>query len=301
MRQALIVGARGQDGRLLQAQLAAEGSAVTALGRGDLLLDDSSAVQALVASRPEEIYYLAAHHHSSQDAIDSGGLDLYRRSAEVHVAGLVSFLDAIRTSSPGTRLFYAGSSLVFGEPSTEVQNESTPLDPRCVYGITKASGLRFCRYFREKHGVFASGGILFNHESPLRQPKFVISKIIDAALSIARGESALLRLGDLSARVDWGYAPDYVDAMSRILHLPEPGDYVIATGETHTVQEVVELVFSCLDLDWRKHVEESPGILTRKRVVLCGDSRKLRAATGWRPSISFQEMIPLLVEAKRHA
>jgi len=294
---ALVVGGFGQDGRLLEKHLSAEGINVISLGRRDIDLSDFARIRELLRSMSfHEIYYLAAHHHSSQDAIAPDELELYRQSVAVHMDGLTCFLEAIRLASPGTRLFYAGSALVFGNPLTELQNEETSFDPRCIYGITKAAGLRLCRLYREQHGVFASGGILFNHESPLRQPKFVIPKIVDAALSVARGSDQRLVLGDLSARVDWGYAPDYVDAMARILRLTEPGDFVIATGETHSVQEAVETVFGHLHLDWRKHVVESPGILTRKRAVLCGDSGKLRAASGWRPSVGFREMLRLLTQ-----
>ena len=300
MRRALIVGAHGQDGRLLHERLAGEGTDVLPLVRGDIDLRDGRAIRGLLESHPEEIYYLAAHHHSSQDAGGSDELELYRKSVEVHMDGAMCFLDAIRFHSPATRFFYAGSSLVFGNPSAEMQNEETAFDPRCLYGITKASGLRLCRHYREKHGVFAAGGILFNHESPLRHQKFVIPKIIDAALAIARGSTKKLQLGDLSARVDWGYAPDYVDAMIRIIRLAAPGEFVVATGETHTVQEVVETVFAGLKLDWRLHVEESPGILTRRRSTLCGDSSKLLSAAGWQPSVGFHEMLSILVEARRN-
>jgi GDPmannose 4,6-dehydratase len=295
MKCALIVGSNGQDGRLLQQRLAEEGTTFVPLGRGDLAIDDGSAVAVLVRKEPSEIYYLAAHHHSSQEAM--GSSDLVRKSTDVHVTGLACFLEAIRLHAPETRLFYAGSCLVFGEPGTDTQDEMTPFDPRCVYGITKAAGLRLCRYYRENHGVFASGGILFNHESPLRQSKFVIPKIIHAALAVSRGSAEKLRLGDLSARVDWGYAPDYVGAMTRILRIQEPGDFIIATGETHSVQEVVERVFGSLGLDWREHVEESQEILTRRRAPLCGNADKLRAATGWQPTVSFHEMLRILLEA----
>ncbi|MEI8312404.1 MAG: GDP-mannose 4,6-dehydratase [Verrucomicrobiota bacterium] len=297
MTGAIVVGAGGQDGKLLHQRLQREGINVTRLGRGDIAIDDEDAVADLVRKGPCEIYYLAAHHHSSQEAMGSCELDLVRQSTAVHVTGLACFLEAIRLRSRETRLFYAGSSLVFGEPGTDTQDEMTPFDPRCVYGITKAAGLRLCRYYREKHGVFASGGILFNHESLLRQSKFVIPKIIHAALAIARGSAEKLRLGDLSARVDWGYAPDYVEAMTRILRIQESGDFVVATGETHSVQEVVDIVFGNLGLDWREHVEVTQEILTRCRSPLCGNASKLHAATGWEPTITFKGMLNILLKS----
>jgi GDPmannose 4,6-dehydratase len=301
VNRALIIGCNGQDGRLLQAHLAEEGSEVTALGRGDVSLEDPGAVRKVVERGFQEIYYLAAHHHSSEESVDSGYLSLYLNSVSVNMNGLTHFLEAIRHHSPATRLFYAGSSLVYGAAGAEMQDEHTPFDPSCIYGITKSAGLRLCRYYRENHGVFAAGGILFNHESPLRHPKFVIPKIIRAALAIAAGVQTTLKLGTLSSRIDWGYAPDYVKAMTAILRLPAPDDFVIATGVTHSVQDAVEIVFAHLGLDWRRHVEEAPQILVRKRTVLCGDAAKLRRDTGWSPTIGFKEMLIHLVETARNA
>ena len=300
MKLALIVGAQGQDGQILKERLDADGSEVMTINRGDIALGDLAAVRCCIQRRPDEVYYLAAHHHSSQDRMDSDDIDLFHKSMEVHVEGLVSFLESIRQHSPQTRLFYAASSLIYGAAQTDTQDETTPLAPRCIYGITKTAGLHLCRFYREKHGIYASVGILFNHESPLRQRKFVIPKIIEAAVAIANGSKSKLQLGDLSARVDWGYAPDYVDAMTRILRLPYPDDFVVATGETHSVQEVVEIIFGLLNLDWLEHVKETPEILARKRSVLCGVSHKLRESTGWTPTISFQEMLKLLLEARCH-
>jgi GDPmannose 4,6-dehydratase len=301
MKRSLLVGAHGQDGRLLQARLAREQIPCLALGRGDIDLTNPAAIRTLLSGDIDRVYYLAAHHHSSQDSAPCDLADLYRKSMQVHADGLFHFLEAIRSDSPQTRLFYAASSLVFGAPTSEPQNEFTPLNPSCIYGITKACGIQLCRYFRSAHGVFASAGFLFNHESPLRERKFVIPKIIQTALAIAGGSAQKLHLGELAARVDWGYAPDFVDAMVRILNLEEADDFVIASGQTHAVQEVVEIVFAHLGLNWRDHVLESPAILTRKRVALRGDSSKLREQTGWRPSVDFQTMIHRLVAAAQNA
>jgi len=301
MRHALIVGGHGQDGRLLHQQLETQGMRVSVLARGDCNLSDFDSVKTLFESlQPDEIYYVAAFHHSSQDERSLSELGLFRKSQEVHVTGLVHFLETIRMYSPSTRLFYAASSLIFGDPLTPMQDESTPFNPVCFYGITKAAGVQCCRFYRSTHGLFASCGILYNHESALRQKKFVIPKIIEGALAIASGKETNLRLGNLSARIDWGYAPDYVDAMMRILRHSSPDDFVIATGELHSVHEVVECVFGILGLDWRAHVEESSSILTRKRNTLCGNAGKLREATSWQPTIGFREMLALLLEARRH-
>lgn len=296
MKKAIVVGARGQDGTLLSSLLEESGYHVLGIGRGDIDISDPQAVRNLLSTHCDHVYYLAAHHHSSQDSTGSGERELFEKSHAVHAGGLLNFLDAILSRSPHTRLFYASSSLVFGSPHTEPQNESNPLNPSCIYGITKVCGMHLCRHFREKHGLFASTGILFNHESPLRHRKFVIPKIIHSALAISRGSREKLELGNLSARVDWGYAPDYVDAMHGLLCLDRPDDFVIATAETHSVQEVVEIVFGRLGLDWSRHVVESPAILTRRGPALRGDSSKLRHATGWHPTLDFPSMILSLLK-----
>ena len=218
---------------------------------------------------------------------------------DVHVTGLLHFLQAIKERSSQCRLFYAASSLIFGDAPGEAQDEQTPLNPTCVYGITKATGVQCCRLFRATHGVFSSVGILYNHESALRRETFVSQKIVQGAWRIQRGQETKLVLGDLSAEVDWGYAPDFTEAMTKILALDAPDDFVIATGELHSIREFVTIAFGCLGLDWRKHVEEDPALLGRKRSTRRGNPAKLQALCGWRPSVSFEEMIHLLIEAQR--
>ena len=313
MKRAIVVGADGQDGRILYERLAAEGWAVLGIGRessrgtapftpGRIDVTDRACVREVVGNwQPGQIYYLAAHHHSSQEQAGSDALSLFERSHAVHMLGLLHFLDAMKDAAPAARLFYAASSLVFGEVATEVQNEQTPMNPRCIYGITKASGIHCCRFYRETHGVFASAGILYNHESIYRQEKFVSKKIIRAALEIAAGQRDKLILGDLSARIDWGYAPDFAEAMVRILALDRAEDFVIATGEAHTVREFVEIAFRLAGLDWKSYVEENPALLQRRKPVLIGDASKLRNATGWRPTVTFSEMVGLLLKPQRTA
>lgn len=298
MRSAIIIGAGGQDGTLLHEQLLREETTVLALGRNDTDFSDFEAALSLLKNHPDEIYYLAAHHHSSDDASGAEDLELYRNSVAVHMDNFACLLNAIRTASIKTRIFYAGSSLVFGESTSPIQNEQSPFAPRCIYSITKAAGLNLCRHYRNTHGIFAVGGILFNHESVLRPAKYVIPKIIDAAIAISRGNRQHLKLGNLQARVDWGYAPDFVDAMVRMIRLRTADDFVVATGKTHSVRDVVEFVFESLDLDWRPHIVESPEILIHKRNALCGDSTKLQMATDWSPTICFQDMLTLLLNYK---
>lgn len=305
----LVIGGDGQDGRLLFDRLSGEGHGVTGLGRCSArsnqtglpipvtdILDQAAIQTAIGLLKPDQIYYLAAHHHAAEDKAPAPA-ELLRRSFAVHVGGLMNFLEAIRIVSPHTRLFYAASSHIFGQGTTLAQDENTPLAPRCAYGITKTAGLHCCRFYRANYGISASVGILYNHESPLRRAEFVSQKIVRAAIAISRNKSGKLVLGDLSACIDWGYAPDYVDAMIRILALPESDEFVIATGEAHSVQEFVELAFAVVGLDWKTHVEENPSILTKPKLALVGNAAKLRATTGWRPSLSFQQMVETLVKA----
>ena len=307
MKKVIVVGAGGQDGRILYERLSREGCAVLGIARDSVRttepgavrtidIADRSEVLALLAEwQPAEVHYLAAYHHSSQDPMGDNTVDLFAKSHAVHVLGLLHFLEGIKDVSQATRLLYAASSLIFGHATAEIQNEQTAMNPRCIYGITKASGMHCCRFYRETHGVFAAAGILYNHESIYRPERFVSRKIIRSALEIANGQRDKLILGDLSATIDWGYAPDYVDAMVKILALPEPGDFIVATGEAHTVREFVELVFDSLGLNWKTHVQEDASVLHRRRGTRLGDASKLRATTGWKPSVTFAQMVGLLL------
>jgi GDPmannose 4,6-dehydratase len=310
MHRALIIGSGGQDGRLLSERLEREGCAVVGVERNrvtrtgaasgpptDIL--DPLAIDSLIASfSPDAIFYLAAYHHSAEDKSLPDDLELYVRSHDVHVRGLIHVLEAIRKHAPLGRLFYAASSHCFGEPPTGVQDESTPLRPRCAYGITKTAGVGLCRMYRANHRVHASAGFFYNHESSLRARKFLSTKIVSAAAEISRGRRDKLVLGDLSARVDWGFAPDYVDAMIRIVRQEVAEDYVIATGQSHSVEEFLTVAFSRVGLDWRQYVEVEPTIIGKPRTALVGDSTKLRSVTGWSPSVTFQQMVELLVDAE---
>jgi GDPmannose 4,6-dehydratase len=303
-RKIIVIGSRGQDGALLCRQLADRNCSVTEVARGIALpatgkpLDilDADAVNDLVGTvAPDEIYYLAAHHQSAEEKV-SGEALLFRDSLNVNVMGLVNFLDAARLRAPQSRIFYAASSHVFGTPSSSPQDESTPLNPENVYGIAKTAGIHACRYYRRQHGLFASTGILFNHESVLRSPKFLSRKIAVAVARIKQGRADHVVLGNLEARVDWGYAPDYVEAMQRILATDQPGDFVVATGETHSVRELAEKAFGHAGLDYRKHVKADASLVDSSRPVLTGNASLLKDATGWVPTKSFDDMIVELVE-----
>jgi len=302
MSRSIIVGSAGQDGQLLfdrlhrdrQLVMGIERAAVRVAGNGLSnvvdILDRAQVEAAVKAHQPDRIYYLAAVHRSSQQQEGDPHL-LMERSFDIHVRGLLHCLDAMRRFAPQCRLFYAASSHVFGIPLTPVQDESTPFSPICIYGITKTAGAHLCRYYRNAHGVHASVGILYNHESHLRPPQFVSQKIVRAARAIRDGGGSKLILGDLETRIDWGYAPDYVDAMIRILELDQADDFVIATGESHPVREFVEIAFSEAGLDWDDHVILDPSLLAKQRRELVGNPEKLRRRTGWRNSLSFEMMV----------
>jgi GDPmannose 4,6-dehydratase len=306
MRSALIIGAGGQDGRLLARLLLDRGYAVlgwtrtepTATPPCECTVTDilqTAAVDAeLRRFQPDEIYYLAAFHHSTEDTIEESGAEL-RRSFNVHVLGLLNVLQAMEECCQRARLFYAASSHVFGAPVAEWQNEKTPMLPNSAYGISKAAGIRCCQFYRRENGIFAATGILFNHESPLRKPSFLSQKIVRGALQARHDPTYKLVLGDLEAKIDCGYAPDYVDAMFRILQLAEASDFVVASGEIHTVCEFAQVAFGALGLDWRRHVETDARLLNRVSHPLRGDSSKLRTATGWSPTVGFAEMVAGLV------
>lgn len=299
----MVVGASGQDGTYLTQALVARGYLVLGIDLRNTCCSDGTPTPQVDIARPDqvagvvrsfapdEIYYLAAYHHSAEDAELNDPASIWTRSHATHVEGLLHFLEAQRLSAPASRLFYAASSLIFGECSVSPQTEETPFNPRCIYGITKTTGVHLCRLYRRQYAVFASVGIMYNHESHLRPARFLSRKIVRAALRAKAHQELELVVGDLAAEVDWGYAPDYVDAASRILQLPAPDDFIVATGETHRVQDWVEIAFGKLGLDWRKHVREDTSTITRRGRGLVGDSGKLRRMTGWRPTLSFAGMV----------
>ncbi len=295
--RAIVVGSNGQDGQLVVGLLVKRGCDVFGITRDNCDIHQVDDVFAVVREhQPAQIYYLAAHHEAAEEVARRSESNRTRLSFETNTLGVSNFFEAIRSENPSCRLFFAASAHIFGAPSSHTQSEETPISPICTYGISKAAGYQLCRYYRVKHGLFAATGILFNHACASRGKAFVIPKIVQAAVAAKKGELfEPLVLGDLSAMVDWGYPPDYAEAMVRILDLEEPSDFIVATGELHSVLEVVEIAFSTLDLDWRNHVTERPSVIPSSRMALCGDSARLRRATGWRPTVSFQEMIRLLV------
>ncbi len=308
MKRTVVVGCRGQDGSYLVERLAQD-RAVIGLDRGlvethgvDLALPDAvdlgdrdAVARFVAAALPDELYYLAAHHHSAEQRPDDG--TELEACLAVNVIGLVHVLDALKAHAPTCRVFYAGSSHMFGGATTEVQSEATPFSPRNPYAITKVAGAHTCALYRQRARMHVSVGILYNHESPRRGPQFVPQRIVRGARAAAADATHRLTLGALDAVVDWGWAPDYVDAMIRIVRHPTPDDYIIATGEPHTVEDFARAAFGHLGLDWRAFVTEDPKLVKGEKITLIGDASKVREATGWKPSVGFEQMVRVLVEA----
>jgi len=297
---AIIIGSGGQDGKILTDYLLSKNYSLIGVGKkirtSDIDITKSDEVFELVKKhKPNEIYYLAAYHHSSEEK-DENQLELIKQSYEVNVFGLANFLEAIRVYSKNTRIFYASSSLVFAGTDTSIQDEATPHSPKCIYGITKQDGAELCRLYRDEYNVFASVGILYNHESNYRTDNFLSKKIIKNVIAIKKGEKQRLVVGNLSAETDWGYAPDYIDAFYKILNLDRPDDFIVATGVKKTVLDFVKTAFDCLGMDWEKYVVEDKDIVKRQKRSLVGNSKKLTTKTGWSPTVDFPQMVRILLE-----
>ena len=311
-RRALVTGITGQDGSYLAECLVGKGYTVAGLIRrtstvpteriyhladtiqmvsGDLL-DENSLRQILETFQPDEVYNLAAQSfvpESWTQAILTG---------EVTALGVTRLLNAIRDVNPRIRFYQASSSEMFGNAQAVPQTEKTPFYPRSPYGVSKLYGHWITVNYRESYGLHASSGILFNHESPRRGLEFVTRKVTYAAARIAAGLQTELRLGNLDAQRDWGYAPDYVDGMWRMLQEDAPDDYVMATGETHTIREWVEKSFALLGLNYHDYVVIDARLVRPAEVdLLVGDASKARARLGWAPSITFDQLVRLMVEA----
>ncbi len=316
-KRAFITGITGQDGSYLAELLLKKGYDVFGLVRrsssdntaridhlyrdqretrlrlvyGDLN-DGGSLAKILRTVKPDEIYNLAAQSHVRVS------FDIPEYTAEVTGLGAVRLLEAVRESGLTPRYYQASTSEVFGEAPEVPQRETTPFYPRNPYGVAKAYAHWITVNYREAYGLFACNGILFNHESPRRGETFVTRKITKAAARIRLGLEKELPLGNLDAKRDWGFAGDYVEAMWLMLQQDEPDDYVIATGETHSVQEFLELAFEHAGLNWRDHVRIDPRYLRPTEVnLLQGDASKAHANLGWKPRVSFRELVVMMVDA----
>jgi GDPmannose 4,6-dehydratase len=316
MKKALITGVTGQDGSYLAEFLLGKGYKVLGMVRrtstvnfdrithiqndielvqGDLL-DQVSLIAILQKHRPDEVYNLAAQSFvptSFEQPVLTG---------EFTALGVTRVLDAIRLVDGNTKFYQASSSEMFGKVREVPQSENTPFYPRSPYGAAKVYGHWITINYRESYGLFACSGILFNHESPRRGLEFVTHKVTHGAAKIKLGLANELRLGNLEAERDWGYAADFVEAMWLMLQQDEPDDYVIATGKTHSVRELCEVAFGHLGLDYQDYVISDPKFYRPAEVdQLVGDARKARKVLGWEPRVSFEELIRMMVDADLEA
>ena len=309
---ALITGITGQDGSYLADFLLAQGYRVVGMVRrastenferiehlrGKIeirqadLLDQLSLINLLRAVRPREVYNLAAQSFvptSWEQPVLTG---------EFTALGVTRLLEAVRLVDPAVRFYQASSSEMFGKVQEVPQTERTPFYPRSPYGVAKVYAHWITVNYRESYGIFACSGILFNHESPRRGKEFVTRKVTDGVARIRVGLAATLPMGNLRAHRDWGFAGDYVEAMWRMLQQPQPDDYVIASGVSHTVQELCELAFARAGLHWQDHVVVDPSFVRPAEVdALLGDATKAKRALGWQPKVSFHDLVEMMVDA----
>jgi GDPmannose 4,6-dehydratase len=258
---------------------------------GDIT-DPTSVLNLLETVSPDEIYNLAAQSHVKVS------FEVPHYTGNVDALGTLNFLEGIRQKKLKTRFYQASTSELYGKAQEIPQRETTPFYPRSPYGVAKLYGFWIVKNYREAYGLHASNGILFNHESPRRGESFVTRKITLAAARIRQGLQQTLTLGNLDAKRDWGYAPEYVEAMWRMLQRDEPEDFVIATGETHSVQEFIEEAFSIAGLDWRRHVVTDDSYRRPAEVdLLVGDASKAKAELAWEATTHFEALVKLMVEA----
>jgi GDPmannose 4,6-dehydratase len=318
-KTALITGITGQDGSYLAELLLNKGYVVHGIKRRSSsfntsriddvlpdwherearlflhfadLSDSTSLVRLLYRLQPDEIYHLGAQTHVLVS------FEIPEYTGDITGLGTVRLLEAIRESEIKTKFYQASSSEMFGKVTETPQRETTPFRPCSPYGCSKLYAYWTTVNYREGYGLFACNGILFNHESPRRGETFVSRKITRAIAKIRAGLQQRLYLGNLDAKRDWGYAPEYVEAMWRMMQLDEPDDFVVATGETHTVREFAQMAFDHAGLDWKKYVEIDPKYFRPNEVdILQGDASKAERAFGWRPKVRLNELVKLMVDA----
>ncbi len=312
MPKALITGVTGQDGSYLAEFLLARGYEVIGVVRRTShhsyeriehlldqltivaadLLDQHSLTAVLQEHRPDEVYNLAA-----QSFVPTSWTQPVL-TGEFTALGVTRILEAIRLVHPAARFYQASSSEMFGKVQQTPQSETTPFYPRSPYGVAKVYGHWITVNYRESYNLFAVSGILFNHESPRRGLEFVTRKVTEGAARIRAGLATELRLGNLDARRDWGFAGDYVEAMWLMLQQAEPRDFVVGTGEMHTVRDLVEIAFDRAGLDWRKHVVVDPRFIRPAEVdVLVADPSRARRDLGWSPKVTFEQLVTMMVDA----
>lgn len=296
MPPVIVIGASGQDGTLLCEQLEKSGRPTLKIEKGQCDFNSQKSIQQLFMSQERhDIFFLAAIHRSSESVIPVQHSEDFRRSLDLHAVAPFNLLDEVRRRGAGDRFFYASSSRVFGSPLVTPQNEDTPRNPLCIYGTTKSAGMDVCRYYRENYDVFACSGILYNHESILRNYPFLSKKVCHGAVLCSKGLMDKLVLTNLSARVDWSYAPDVVQAMIMILQGDTPTDLVISSSKVHSVENFAEIAFAEVGLDWRRYVSETPPPASKQSLDLVGDNSLLKARIPWKETVTFEQMVRIMV------
>lgn len=294
----LIFGAAGQDGILLRqlcTKLGWSWKGIDRGGPGDPLKDRGCLREIIKSYKPHRIFFLAAHHRSSEEAEDQ--FAEWGRSFETHLLGWIRVLEVVRETCLTSRLLYASSAYIFGSSSnnTYPQNEKTPRKPECAYGHSKLAAMDVSKEFSAKYGLRISNVILYPHESIYRKKGFLSRKLLDAAITASRNPSSKIQVASLSATADWGYAPEYVAAMNRILDLPDDGDFVLATGRESSVGEFADSIFSPLGLKWQNHIEENLRLLSKPARRMVGDATMFASRTGKPISIKIPELGERLV------
>lgn len=318
MKSALITGITGQDGSYLTELLLDKGYTVHGLVRRNSSttrtrleplfadkdiydkrlflhyadLDDATTIRRVLAkTQPDELYHLAGQSHVG------ASFDIPESTCEFTAMGTLRLLEIVRDLEKRPKFLHISSSEIFGKPDTSPQNERTPMRPITPYGVAKAFATNMTSLYRDSFELFACNAICYNHESPRRGESFVTRKITRAAAAISLGRQSKLRMGSLDAKRDWGYAPEYVDAMWRMLQQESPGDYVLATGKAHSVQEFLEAAFKAVHLDWHDHYEPDPRFMRPAEVTnLVGDPTKAKQALGWKTQFDLAHLVKLMVE-----
>ena len=318
MKSALITGITGQDGSYLTELLLDKGYTVHGLVRRNSSttrtrleplfadkdiydkrlflhyadLDDATTIRRVLAkTQPDELYHLAGQSHVG------ASFDIPESTCEFTAMGTLRLLEIVRDLEKRPKFLHISSSEIFGKPDTSPQNERTPMRPITPYGVAKAFATNMTSLYRDSFDLFACNAICYNHESPRRGESFVTRKITRAAAAISLGRQSKLRMGSLDAKRDWGYAPEYVDAMWRMLQQESPGDYVLATGKAHSVQEFLEAAFKAVQLDWHDHYEPDPRFMRPAEVTnLVGDPTKANQVLGWKTQFDLAHLVKLMVE-----
>lgn len=300
MKSALIIGSEGQDGQLLKLFLSSKNYNVIGVGRqrgttNDFLNFDLSEQnfiplqKFIITNKPDEIYYVAAFHHSSQEN-KAADFEFIELSVKINQVAFIKVLEICRVYIPACKIVYTSSSLIYSGVTNTSQNETTITEPRCIYSVNKCGAMEAAKHYRNSYNMFVSVGIMYNHESIFRKDYFLSKKIVNETRMLLENKIQNIIIGDLSSVTDWGYAPDFVEALWHILQLKSPDIFIVSTGIAHKVQDWFEVLGKYLNFDWKKYVVENKALIVRKKPVLIGDNSKL-VATGWIPKTGFNEMV----------